>query len=105
MSKAEWNGLEACWEIREFAPDTKIIMIVAPDADEDRVRAIEAGADDCVNHPLQLRELVARARAVLRLSSPKAAGQPAEGQPELPKIDAPRQSTGIESPRSIAERR
>jgi DNA-binding response OmpR family regulator len=103
MSIPGWNGLEACWRIREFAPGTKIIMVAAPDAEEDRARAIEAGADDCVNHPLHLLELVARARAVLRLSSPKVATQPDQAElrefhsplatdpsdeSELPKIEA-----------------
>jgi DNA-binding response OmpR family regulator len=67
------NGLNACRRIRELAPNVKIIMIADEDAEEDRVRALEAGADDCVNKPLQLRELAARARAVLRLCSPRQA--------------------------------
>ena len=65
------NSLNACRRIRELSPNVKIIMLAEADAEEDRVRALEAGADDCVNKPLQLRELAARARAVLRLSSPR----------------------------------
>ena len=65
------NSLNACQRIRELSPSVKIIMLADVDAEEDRVRALEAGADDCVNKPLPLRELVARARAVLRLSSPR----------------------------------
>jgi DNA-binding response OmpR family regulator len=71
MNVPGWNSLEACRQVRAFAPSTKIIMIAPVDADEDRVRALEAGADDCVNRPLEFRELIARARAVLRLSSPQ----------------------------------
>jgi DNA-binding response OmpR family regulator len=65
------NSLNACRRIRELSPGVKIIMLADADVEEDRVRALEAGADDCVNKPLPLRELVARARAMLRLSSPR----------------------------------
>jgi DNA-binding response OmpR family regulator len=70
------TSLNACRRIRELAPEVKIIMIADEDVDEDRVRALEAGADDCVNKPVQLRELSARARAVLRSCSPSPARSP-----------------------------
>jgi two-component system KDP operon response regulator KdpE len=41
-------------------------MVTVRDAEEDKVRALEAGADDYVTKPFQFRELVARLRAVLR---------------------------------------
>jgi DNA-binding response OmpR family regulator len=78
------NSLNACRRIRELSPGVKIIMIADADAEEDRVRALEAGADDCVNKPLPLRELAARARAVLRLSSPR----PPAPRTKLSPIDA-----------------
>jgi two-component system KDP operon response regulator KdpE len=60
------TGVEACREIREMAPRTGIVMVTVRDAEEDKVRALEAGADDYVTKPFQFRELVARLRAVLR---------------------------------------
>jgi two-component system KDP operon response regulator KdpE len=60
------SGLEACRQIRELAPRTGIVMVTVRDAEEDKVRALEAGADDYVTKPFQFRELVARLRAVLR---------------------------------------
>jgi len=60
------SGVEACRKIRELAPRTGIIMVTVRDAEEDKVRALEAGADDYVTKPFQFRELVARLRAVLR---------------------------------------
>src|SRR5208282_5476582 len=60
------NGLEACRKIRSIAPHTGIVMVTVRDAEEDKVRALEAGADDYVTKPFRFRELVARIRAVLR---------------------------------------
>jgi two-component system, OmpR family, KDP operon response regulator KdpE len=60
------SGIEACRQIRELAPRTGIVMVTVRDAEEDKVRALEAGADDYVTKPFQFRELVARLRAVLR---------------------------------------
>ena len=60
------SGIEACRQIRVLAPRTGIVMVTVRDAEEDKVRALEAGADDYVTKPFQFRELVARLRAVLR---------------------------------------
>jgi two-component system KDP operon response regulator KdpE len=60
------SGLDACRQIRELAPRAGIVMVTVRDAEEDKVRALEAGADDYVTKPFQFRELVARLRAVLR---------------------------------------
>ena len=60
------TGVEACRKIRAYAPRTGIVMVTVRDAEEDKVRALEAGADDYVTKPFQFRELVARLRAVLR---------------------------------------
>jgi len=60
------SGLEACRQIRAFAPRMGIIMVTVRDAEEDKVRALEAGADDYVTKPFRFRELIARLGAVLR---------------------------------------
>jgi two-component system, OmpR family, KDP operon response regulator KdpE len=60
------NGFEACQRIRTMAPRAGIVMVTVKDAEEDKVRALEAGADDYVTKPFRLRELTARLRAVLR---------------------------------------
>jgi two-component system KDP operon response regulator KdpE len=60
------SGIEACKQIRAFAPGTGIIMVTVRDAEDDKVQALEAGADDYVTKPFRFRELVARLGAVLR---------------------------------------
>jgi two-component system KDP operon response regulator KdpE len=60
------DGLEACRQIREFAPRTGIVMVTVLDDEEDVVQALEAGADDYVTKPFRFGELMAHLRAVLR---------------------------------------
>jgi two-component system, OmpR family, KDP operon response regulator KdpE len=60
------TGFEACRRIRALVPRTGIVMVTVRDAEDDKVRALDAGADDYVTKPFRLRELVARLRAVLR---------------------------------------
>jgi two-component system KDP operon response regulator KdpE len=72
------SAIEACWQIRAASPGTRIVMLTGPGAEEDKIRALEAGADDCVTKPFQIRELVARARAMLRLAPACVDRQPAK---------------------------
>lgn len=67
------GGVEACSRIRAAAPQTGIVMLTVRDTEDDKVLALEAGADDYVIKPFHLRELVARMRAVLRRTGTEAA--------------------------------
>ena len=60
------GGVEACRKIRSLTPQTGIVMVTVRDSENDKVNALEAGADDYVTKPFRLRELIARLRAVLR---------------------------------------
>jgi len=60
------DGIEVCRKIRENKIDTPIIMLTAKDTVEDRVRGLDAGADDYLAKPFAFGELVARIRALLR---------------------------------------
>ena len=71
------GGVETCREIRALAPKIGILMVTVRDAENDMVRALEAGADDYVTKPVRFRELVARMRAVLRRLEADSATQPA----------------------------
>jgi two-component system KDP operon response regulator KdpE len=69
------GGIESCRRIRKVAPRVGIVMITVRDQEDDKVEALEAGADDYVTKPFLLRELLARVRAVLRRSAVEAAPQ------------------------------
>ena len=59
------DGIEVCQRIREKS-DVPIIMLTAKGEVEDRIIGLELGADDYLVKPFSPRELVARARALLR---------------------------------------
>ena len=63
------DGLEVCRRMRQAGDRTPILMLTARDAIDDRVRGLDAGADDYLVKPFALRELQARLRALLRRSS------------------------------------
>ena len=70
------SGVETCRRIRALAPHTGIVMVTVRDSEDDKVRALEAGADDYVTKPFHFRELVARLRAVLRRTHMAAGVEP-----------------------------
>jgi two-component system KDP operon response regulator KdpE len=59
------DGLEACRQIRPTS-DVAIIMLTVRDTEQDKVAALDAGADDYVTKPFSTPELMARIRAALR---------------------------------------
>ncbi|MEC9346535.1 MAG: phosphate regulon transcriptional regulator PhoB [Pseudomonadota bacterium] len=66
------SGLEICRQIRR-KPQSRnlpVVMLTARGAEEDRVRGLDAGADDYVPKPFSVNELIARLRAVLRRVRP-----------------------------------
>jgi two-component system KDP operon response regulator KdpE len=81
------DGIEACRQIRHLSPRAGIVMITVRDLDDDKVRALEAGADDYVTKPFKLRELIARLRAVLRRTRIQDPAEPVAIQIGSLKID------------------
>jgi two-component system response regulator ResD len=61
------NGWDACRQIRQLG-DTPIIMLSARGEDLDKILGLELGADDYVTKPFNPRELLARAKVILRRS-------------------------------------
>lgn len=60
------TGLEICQELRSHRDYTPVLFLTAKDTVDDRVAGLDAGADDYLVKPFELRELLARVRALLR---------------------------------------
>lgn len=63
------NGMEVCKRIRQNNKSVPILMLTAYSTVEDKVTALESGADDYLVKPFHLEELLARVNALLRRSS------------------------------------
>ena len=60
------DGWQVCKEIRASGSTMPIIMITAKGETMDKVSGLELGADDYIVKPLEMREVIARVRAVFR---------------------------------------
>lgn len=67
------NGIEICRDMRRVGDRTLVLMLTARSGVEDRIAGLEGGADDYLAKPFEMRELVARVRALLR--RPAVAGR------------------------------
>ena len=68
------DGFAVCQRIRQFS-NVPIIMLTAKGEEHDRVRGLDAGADDYLVKPFSVMELLARVRAVLRRAEVSETGQ------------------------------
>lgn len=62
------SGLDICRNVRSRQDNTPVLFLTAKDTLDDRVDGLDAGADDYLVKPFELRELLARVRALLRRS-------------------------------------
>ena len=69
----EVDGLEVCRRIRAAGDRIPVLMLTARDGVPDRVKGLDAGADDYLVKPFALEELSARLRALLRRTGGPAA--------------------------------
>jgi DNA-binding response OmpR family regulator len=60
------DGLDLCKQIRHTKPETPIIMLTALGTTDDKVEGFDAGADDYLVKPFEMRELLVRIRALLK---------------------------------------
>jgi len=78
VNMAGMGGIEACRRIREIRPRLQILMLTVRDDEEDKIRALDAGADDYITKPFSVPELTARIRAAVRRAT---TGQPDVNKP------------------------
>jgi DNA-binding response OmpR family regulator len=75
------NGYAVCEDLRRVSPFVPIIMLTARSQETDKIRGLDAGADDYVTKPFSVNELIARMRAILRRAS-----RPTSATPETAEI-------------------
>ncbi len=63
------DGIDVLHELRQRKANTPVIVITARDGVDDRIRGLDAGADDYVVKPFDMDELAARIRSALRRSA------------------------------------
>jgi DNA-binding response OmpR family regulator len=60
------NGFRVCEELRRWDAFVPIVMLTARNQEIDKIRGLDAGADDYITKPFGVGELIARMRAILR---------------------------------------
>jgi two-component system response regulator MprA len=70
------DGVALCRRLRRYGNLVPILIVGASDAVEQRIDGLEAGADDCLATPFDVRELRARLRALVRRGAPATAPPP-----------------------------
>ena len=60
------DGMDLLAEFKELSPNTPVIIVSARDRETEKVRALDAGADDYITKPFGVSELLARIRTTLR---------------------------------------
>lgn len=100
------DGIEVCRDLRRAAVRTPVLMLTARDAIEDRVRGLDAGADDYLVKPFARTELIARLRAITRRQPPSTEQARLQAGPlvmDLERHEVTREGRPIElSPREFS---
>ncbi len=87
------DGIEALKRMRSFS-DIPVVVLTARDRQQDKIEALDAGADDYVTKPFDVEEVLARVRAVLR-RVPQATSTPSVVQVDALEIDLVRKQVRL----------
>jgi two-component system, OmpR family, KDP operon response regulator KdpE len=68
MNMPGMGGMKTLTKLRSIAPRLPILMVTVVDGEEEKIEALEAGADDYVTKPFSVREVIARMRSAVRRS-------------------------------------
>ena len=79
LSLPDMDGVEVCRQLREWS-SVPIIVLSVRSADQDKIAALELGADDYLTKPFSMGELIARVRVALRHAAHAGGGGGVEGQ-------------------------
>src|SRR5690625_5677439 len=60
------QGTEVCRQLRKRNIETPILMLTAKGSESDKITGLEVGADDYLTKPFSPKEMIARAKAILR---------------------------------------
>jgi two-component system KDP operon response regulator KdpE len=60
------GGVETCRALRRFSPGLQILILTVRESEDDKIEALDAGADDYITKPFSIPELVARLKAAVR---------------------------------------
>lgn len=69
---APFEGWRFCHQLLAFLKESLLFLLLYTDDEEDRVKGLRLGADDCMAQPIAIGEFVARVQALLRRRAPKA---------------------------------
>jgi two-component system, OmpR family, response regulator len=75
----EISGLDVLAAVRRHGVRSPVLILTARDAVDDKVRGLNAGADDYLTKPFVLTELLARVRALIRRASPEPVAELSAG--------------------------
>ena len=91
------TGLEVLAELRKKDDRTPVLVLTALGSEDDVVRGLEAGADDYITKPFGVKELLARARGLLRRVKPEKSRSIAIGDAtlDLDKLELVRSSKNV----------
>src|SRR5690625_1166703 len=66
------QGTEVCRQLRKRKIETPILMLTAKGSESDKITGLEVGADDYLTKPFSPKEMIARAKAILRRKDRKS---------------------------------